>query len=179
MSGVKIKSNAICKIGQLKQVHSLFLISFLFFPSDVITNGIHSTWLCRHIPSCPRPTHHLFLCSQKRLLNLHKHSLALVNLHNQMNPSLHLLFCLHIQHTTRCLFEWRRLIGSPAGASLVRQWALSNKGRLDAVRPLASAGPPSGGQAASLTLVLHWTSLSSLNYNQAYMPGHRFGSKSS
>ena len=30
-----------------------------------------------------------------------------------MNPNLRPLFCLHIQHTTHCLFERRRLIGSP------------------------------------------------------------------
>ena len=95
------------------------LVSFLFFPSSVITNGIHSTWLCRYISPLPRQTHHLFLCSQGRLLNLHKHHLALVNLCNQMNPNLHPLFCLHIQHVTHCLFERHWLIGSPevAGCS--------------------------------------------------------------
>ena len=93
--GSKIKSNAICEIGKQKQVHSSRLVFFLFFPSGVIRNGIYSMRLC----------HHLFLCSQGQLLNLHKRPLALVNLHNQMNPNLHLLFCLYILHFTCCLFE--------------------------------------------------------------------------
>ena len=101
---------------QRKQVHSS-LPSYFFFPSCITTNGIHSTRLCRRISSRLRPTRHLFLCSQGRLLNLHNRPLALVNLRNQMNPNLRLLFCFHIQHATRCLFEQRRLMGSPEVAS--------------------------------------------------------------
>ena len=93
------------------------LVTSRLFPFGVTTNGIHSTRLCCHISSRPQSTCHLFLCSQGWLLNLHKHPLALVNLHNQMNPNLCPLFCLHIQHTG--LFKWRKLIGLPevAGCS--------------------------------------------------------------
>ena len=108
----KIKSNAVCKVEQLKQVHLSLLVTFLFFPSGVTRNGLHSMQLCCHISSL-RPTYHLFLCNQKWLLNLHKCPLALVNLYNQMNPNLCLLSCLHIQRTIHCLFERQRLIGSP------------------------------------------------------------------
>ena len=93
---------------------------FIFvFTSGVTTNGIYSTRFCRHISSCPRPIRHLFLCSLGQLLNCQKRPLALVKLRNQMNSNLRLIFCFHIQYATRCLFEQRRLMGSPevAGSS--------------------------------------------------------------
>ena len=55
-------------------------------------------------------------------------------------------------------------------------------GRLEAENPPASAWPLSGGLAASLTLLSPIKSsglLSSVSYNQAYVPGPRFGSMSS
>ena len=44
-----------------------------------------------------------FLCSQGRLLNLHKRSLAFIYFRNQMNPNLRPLFWLHLRHGT---FSW-------------------------------------------------------------------------
>ena len=83
------------EIGQQKQVLLPLNISFLFFLSFWChheQNSLHRA-LLSHIISLPWPTRHLFLCSQERLLNLHKCPLALVNLHNQMNPNLCLPAC--------------------------------------------------------------------------------------
>ena len=71
-----------------------------------------------------------------------------------------------------------------AGPSGIRAgWGIETNGRLVAERPPASAWAPLGVRAATLTpfvpFVQHWTLLSSLSYNQAYMPGRTFGSKTS
>ena len=88
----------------------------LFFPSGVNQErkSFHAALSSHFI----RPTHHLFLGNQGRLLNLHQRPQALVNLRNQMNPNLRPLFYL-CMHVTRCIFERRRLMGSPelAGGS--------------------------------------------------------------
>ena len=66
-----------------------------------------------------------------------------------------------------------------AGPSGIRAGQVSNiNGRLKAERPPASAGPTSAGRAATLT---PFTPLYSTGpcYNHAYVPGPRFGSKSS
>ena len=116
--GVKNKvqrclQNRTTKTSSLVTSH-LFPLSFCCYHKQ---NSLHPT-LSSHFISFTQPTRNLFLCIQGWLLNLHKHPLALVNLWNQMNQNLCLLFCLHIEHAT-CLFEWRRLIGSPevAGCS--------------------------------------------------------------
>ena len=89
----------------------------------------------------PWPTRHPFLCSQGRLLNLHKRPLASVNLCNQMNSNLHPLFCLHIQHTT-FLFEQWRLIGSSemAGCSFCLSIPLHTVSQCFAPLPLKPQG---------------------------------------
>ena len=111
--GSKIKSNAIHQIGQQKQVPSSLPVSFLLVLPQ--RNSLH-TALSSHFIS----THHLFICSQGRFLNLYELPQPLVKHYNQMNPNLRPLFYLHIQHTNRCPLEWRRLIRKPevAGCSL-------------------------------------------------------------
>ena len=80
--GAKIKSNAICEIGQQKQVHLSLLISFLLvLPRTEFTPHGFVTFHLFCLTGSPP-----VLCSQGQLLNLLKHPLTLVNLHNKMNP---------------------------------------------------------------------------------------------
>ena len=69
-----------------------------FLPFKVAMKGIQSTQLCCYISFFSRlfGSPPVFLSSQGRLLDSHKRW----------------LFCLHIQHTTHCLFERRTPIGS-------------------------------------------------------------------
>ena len=58
-----------------------------------------------------------------------------------------------------------------AGPSGIRTgWCIEIKSSFEVERPPPSAGPPSGGRAATLTpsppLVYHWTLPSSLSYKQ-------------
>ena len=71
-----------------------FAQHFLFLSFSVAMKGIQFTQLCCHISFLSFTTH--FLSSRGRLLNSRKRR----------------LFCLHIQHATRCLFEQRTPVGS-------------------------------------------------------------------
>ena len=73
------------------------------------------------------------------------------------------------------------------GLALAEPWSRARlrKGtnsRLEVVRPSVSAGPPSGVSCITDSFGPHvylWTLQSSLSYNQAYVPGPKFGSKTS
>ena len=115
--GVKYKVQ--CHLQNRTTETSSLITSRLFLLLSFKWNSCHVA-LSSHFISLPWPTLHLFLCIQGQLLTLHKRPLALVNLCNQMNPNLCLLYCQHIQYTTCCLFKQWRLISSPevTGCSL-------------------------------------------------------------
>ena len=104
MRGIKNKVHCRpqTRTAETKFPHNSSLSSWCYHEQ----NSLHATLSSHFIPPSSSSSSQLTdsppaFMQPGWLLNLHKHPLALVSLHNQMNPNLHQLFCL--AYTTRYL----------------------------------------------------------------------------